>query len=322
MTKGLRVFYFSMFLLEATLFFLSFFLFFLFFTETAVADVNETVEIEGLLEIGASAPTIIGIEIHDGSVTLLANSTRIVNCTVEIEDFDTDVDIVNVTAEFFDNTASFHGDADDNNHHYTNTSCYIDTGYGDVYTALAHCLFDVQYYANAGTWNCSAYVLDNSSYFHNESNTTEIQPLLAIGMPDVIDYGTVNATFASDENMTNITNFGNVQINLSLSGYAIYEDDNLSMNCTMGFLKNISIGYEKYNLTTSNLGILNLAAFEANYSNLTGNATVKEFNLDYNQNDTDNEAVNTTYWRIYVPDGIAGSCQGTIIVGATQAGGG
>ena len=106
---------------------------------------------------------------------------------------------------------------------------------------------------------------------------------------------------------------------MSLSGYAINEGDNLSMNCTLGSLKNISINYEKYNLTDSTAGSLTLSQFEADYINLTSSPVVKKFDLNYRQNDGENEAFNSTYWRIYVPVGVAGSCQGNIVFGATQA---
>jgi len=32
-----------------------------------------------------------------------------------------------------------------------------------------------------------------------------------------------------------------------------------------------------------------------------------------------NDAINSTYWRIYVPLGVAGTCQGNIVFGATVA---
>jgi len=83
-----------------------------------------------------------------------------------------------------------------------------------------------------------------------------INSLLSIGVPDYIDYGLVNATNVSDEQIANITNFGNTRINLTLEGYAINRSDGLAMNCSLGVTKNISIMHEKYNLTSSNAGTL------------------------------------------------------------------
>jgi hypothetical protein len=178
-------------------------------------------------------------------------------------------------------------------------------------------LFDVWYYANSGSWNCSANVTDSSGYTDFETNETTIETLLSLGLPDSLDYGVINATYVSGEGMLNVTNYGNVEINLSLSGYAASVGDGFAMNCSLG--GNISIEYEKYNVTVSNPGTLDLSGFEEAYVNLTSSPIVSEFNLDSRQNDVSNEAFNETYWRIYVPTGVGGTCQGNIVFGAVQA---
>ena len=76
---------------------------------------------------------------------------------------------------------------------------------------------------------------------------------------------------------------------------------------------------EKYNVTDPNPGTLDLSGFEDLYINLTSSPVVREFNLNYRQNDVNNEAINETYWRIYVPVGVAGSCQGNIVFGAVKS---
>jgi len=271
------------------------------------------------LTVGKSSSVITQISVDQGSITLIPNSQKTVNCTAIIEDYDGEEDIKNVTARLFYPSEASYDSLDDNNNHYTNESCRIDTTYGNEFQVLAHCLFDMWYYAGAGSWNCSVVVNDSIPYVSSASNTTIVQPLLALGLPDFIYYGVVNATYVSGENISNITNYGNVKINLSLSGYGFKENDGNSMNCTLGSIKNISITHEKYNLTTSHLGDLTLSEFQANYTNLTSAPRVREFNLDYRHNDSFNEAWNQTYWRIYVPIGVGGTCQGNIIFGAVQA---
>ncbi len=284
-----------------------------------IADVAEdNVTIISQLDIGNTAPTIKSINIEQGTINLIPNSTKTINCSVIIEDFDGDLDIKNVSAEFFDNSVSFYGDDDDNNYHYTNESCTIDDVYGDINTAKSNCLFEAEYYSNPGTWNCSIEVNDYPGYKAENSNTSNIEPLLALGLPSTINYGTVNATYVSNENITNATNYGNVMINLSLSGYAVNEGDGFAMNCSLG-TSNISIEYEKFNLTSSTAGALSLSEFENSYINLTSSSNIKKFNLNYRQNDTINKATSETYWRIYVPKGIGGTCQGNIVFGAVEA---
>jgi len=305
--------------LEIALFFLVIVFIFPFFINTLFADAGGNVSVSSGVSIGQSNPNINSLDIMGGSITLVPNSTLLVNCSAIIEDFDGDVDLNSVRAEFFDNSISYYGDSDDNNTHYTNNSCNIDTDYGDLYEAKVDCLFYVYYYANPGTWNCTMYVTDFSSYSDLDGNLSIIQELLAFGLPESIDYGVINATYVSSEKEANVANVGNVKVNLSLSGYAQAVGDGYAMACDYGSTRNISIQYEKYNLTESISGDLTLSQFEGNYTNLTSNVVVNEFNLDYRTDEEINDRINTTYWRIYVPTGVAGTCNGTIVFGAIKA---
>lgn len=294
---------------------------------------NATVVVTGagfdiMPNITLNSPPNVSLVIVDDSnlipqneIDLIPATTRKVVCNTTIRDEDGEDGIANVTAVFYDLSSSSPEASDDNNNHYTNSSCVIDTAYGDEYEALATCLFDVWYYANNATWNCNVTATDNQNLQDSGNDTIIIETLLALDVPPTIHFGTVNATYVSDENKTNVTNFGNVPINLTLDGYGTIDGDGLAMNCTLGAIGNISIEYEKYNLTATTPGSLTLQEFEQTYINLTDTPTVKEFNLAQRQNDTYNEAWNTTYWRIYVPLGVAGTCNGTINFAATQAAG-
>ena len=93
------------------------------------------------------------------------------------------------------------------------------------------------------------------------------------------------------------------------------------MNCSQGPTPEIPIEHEKYNLTNATPGDLTLAQTNNTYINLSSNAVIRTFELNYRQNDTVNKAVNATYWRMYVPPGVAGNCTGTIVFGAVVAAG-
>jgi len=305
-------------------------LFFMFsyFSPFASGGIGENVTVTTYLDVGEVAPILRNISIQGGadSVSLIANDTRKIVCTSAVYDWNNDTDVVNASAEFFDNSASFYGDTDDNNYHYTNDSCNIIYDFGswngvpdDNYTALINCTHDVWYYSNPGEWNCTIQANDTEDLTDRINDNITIEQLLAIGLPESINYGTVNATYVSDENITNVTNYGNVELNLSLSGYAVTEGDGYAMNCTLGFNKNIPIDYEKYNLTTSTAGPVSLTEFDNKYINLSSSPVINEFDLNYRHNDTVNKAKNETYWRMYVPEGIGGTCQGNILFGATQA---
>jgi hypothetical protein len=216
---------------------------------------------------------------------------------------------------------SSYGSSDDNNDHYTNSSCVIDTGYGSIYEASANCTLNIYYYAHNSTWNATAVVIDNSTLNGTGSNTATVNTLLAFALPDSIDYGEVNATAVSPERIANVTNAGNVVLNLSLSGYAATVGDGWAMNCSQGNVQNISVEYEKFNLTSSNTSTLSLAQFSGIYENLTSAVVTKQFDLDYRRNDTAQfiDDTNATHWRIYVPIGVAGTCTGNIVFGAVQS---
>ena len=82
---------------------------------------------------------------------------------------------------------------------------------------------------------------------------------------------------------------------------------------------NISIEHEKYNLTASNVAQTTLTQVDSSYTNLTQPIVVEDVDFLYRRNDITNEAINFTYWRIYVPLGVAGTCEGNIVFGASLA---
>lgn len=302
-------------------------LFFMQFGVLVTGGVGENVTVTTLLNVGTVAPEILNISVYEYNtdLTLIANDSVLVGCVAIVQDYNNDTDIANASAFFYDASVGAF-DPDDNNTHYTNSSCVVNTDFedwhgavNDSYTALVNCTFAVQYYSNPGEWICNMTVNDTAQLTDQDTDNISINELLAIGVPDQINYGTVNSTYVSSQQTVNVTNFGNVELNLSLDGYGSTEGDGLAMNCTLGSSKNISVDYEKYNLTTSTTGALTLSEFEGNYTNLTSSAVVKEFNLPFRQNEGVNDATNETYWRIYVPLGVAGSCEGNIIFGGVKA---
>jgi len=274
-----------------------------------------------------SLPTFQNISVDDSfsvpvqEIDLTPAVTTEVLCEGVVTEYDGNSSLSNITAEFFDNTVSAYGANDDNNFHYSNSSCTMDLGYGNENETSFSCGFQVQYYSNSGNWNCTVRATDNISAFNIAANTSNINTLLALGLPDTIDYGTVNASAASAQREANVTNYGNVIMNLSLSGYGSTVGDGNAMNCSGGSITNISVGNQKYNLTFSNESVMNSSQLDETYRNLTWNATVNRFDLNFRQNDTDAtvDAINSTFWRIFVPVGTSGTCWGNIVFGAVQA---
>jgi hypothetical protein len=271
-----------------------------------------------------SPPNITSIFVEDflllpsNEIDLLAANTASVTCDVKIEDDDGKNSLTSINVEFFDSSNSGFNQSDDNNLHYSNNSCYTNASYGNENQTQVICTFNVWYYANAGQWKCLAVATDNLSIPGNSSYSTNINELLSIGVDSNLTYSLVGFRNVSNQGVINITNYGNVKINLSLAGFARTEGDGLAMNCTQG---EIPVYFEKFNLTSSNVSAINLTQFESIYVNLTSNKRARKFDLNYRQNDTFNEVMNTTYWRIYVPQQrIGGMCSGNILIGAVKGG--
>lgn len=248
-------------------------------------------------------------------IDLTPAATTSTMCSGIIEDPEGASSIQAVHAELFSSLSSF-GATDDNNDHYTNSSCLINTSYGTANQAQINCTFELEYYARAGSWTCQINATDNYSSSTLASDTTSINTLLALGVDSPMDFGEINAQEVSLEKTSNVTNYGNVEINLSLSGFGQTPFDGNAMECGA---QDIAVGYMKYNLTASNSSNLTLSESETIYENLTASPIIKEFNLNFRQNDGANEAVSSTYWRVYVPEGIGSGCTGNIVFGATQS---
>ena len=315
-------YYVGVFALE--MFLIGFMLFFN-FSPFVLGEVGENATVVSYLEIGNVYPEILNISVDNyaSEVILIGNSTKEVYCQAIIRDFNNETNFDSVYAEFYN---SSWGGSDDNNYHYTNNSCDIVTEFGtwngisdSIYTALANCTFDVLYYSNPGEWNCTMVVTDDEGLNATGDDNVTMAELLSVGLPTSINYGIINATYVSGEEVADVTNYGNVEIDVAISGYAISEGDGLAMNCTLGSLQNISIEYEKYNVSDSTSGSLSLTEFENNYINLTESPVTEDYNLAFRQDDVTNEAYNSTYWRIYVPTGVAGTCQGNIVFGAVKS---
>ena len=272
-----------------------------------------------------SPPIVTNITVDDalatptGEIDLTPATTTQVICQGVITEYDGNETLANITGEFFDNSASFYGDSDDNNLHYTNNSCFMDSSYGAGTEAYFMCGFQAEYYTNSGNWNCTVRAQDDLAISSSSSNNTNINTLLALSIPSPIDFGEIDAGNVGPESQINVTNVGNTRINLSLSGYGSTINDGNAMNCSLGAVQNISIEYKRYNLTQSNTGSLNLSEFQGIYTNLSSDPVIRKFNLNYRQNDITNEAINSTYWRVYVPPGVSGSCSGNVIFGAVES---
>ncbi len=256
-------------------------------------------------------PSILSILIDDfltpENLTVLnAGSTKDVYCIVVVSDplGPGNINYTRATFYYYLNTS---GQPDNNNVHYTNASCSLNETTANNKTF--NCGFSVYYHANNGTWHCNATSYNNLSNSASANKSTIINPLYAVNISDGITFGDVEPNSASAELVVNMTNLGNMPINISVLGYARIIGDNYSMNCSDN--TNLSIGAVRYSNVTSSF---------LSKTSLTG--TAQQLRLTMIKPTSTTPVLNYTYWQI-MPDPYAGSasryCEGYIIFSAESA---
>lgn len=253
------------------------------------------------------------ISTPENKIDLIAASTRKVSCEAVVEEYDNQ-SLKNISGVFFGESSSYSG-PDDNSSHYTNNSCFVNSSYGNLNQTMIECGFNVWYYANSENWTCVIEAEDNLDVKADGSDKTFINSLLSIGADSEVYFGEIEEDTVTNETRINITNYGNVEVDLSLHGYGNSPGDGLAMDCKTG---DIPVDYAKYNLTSPNPGNMNFPEMSGLYENLTSSPETKEFNLSQRTDNLISPAIKPTYWRIYAPESVGGDCSGNIVLGAEQ----
>jgi hypothetical protein len=284
--------------------FLGMWLFFLIEPISISQPYNENATVDTRVNITNSAPIVSSVTLKD-SINLNAYGIKIVGCNATVYDFDNDTVTLNATL-FFEGVAA---DAVDNqNNHYSNSSC-SEVFRDDTETRFI-CTFDVNYFANNGTWYCNATALDDDDATGtNQSLGSTIQPLVAITVPGIIDFGDLAQGEVSADIPKDIISAGNRDINISVKGWGDTEDDGLSMKCTFG---SIAVDYTRYNLTVDSTyaDMYRLSQNLEMIPSLYIPKRVSEIEDSYN----------TTYWKLQIPTGAGGLCEGKILFSASDRG--
>ncbi len=266
------------------------------------------------VNVSNTPPTLYSVEILDAPIDLTPGTTTEVVCHGEVYDQNGYDDITYVNATLFDTTNGYaHGDADDKNYHYTNASCEACTQLATD-NASCNCSFSVEYYANNASWSCNMTVKD-ANFTSNESASGVFNPVLGLSTPSEIDYGDVAVAATSAEQEVNITNYGNIQMNLSVWGFGgdnFTIGNNLSMICTTG---NITVTNERYDtIQGENFNdMINLSNESAMVSGFILNQRTNDSNIEYGDD------LNITYWMFQVPYSVSGTCNGTVVFEASDS---
>ncbi|MBU0471010.1 MAG: hypothetical protein KKF89_01020, partial [Nanoarchaeota archaeon] len=252
---------------------------------------------------GNTAPAINNMLITY-PIDLLAGITKEITCNASIIDTEQDLAGVSATLYFNQNNS---GDPDGNNDHYTNSSC----SFSGTTAKIAVCGFQLWYYAKNGTWNCNMSATD-TEFTDYDNITTTVNTLYAINItPTLLDYGNVPLGANSNNYTVNITNLGNMPLNVSVWGYGGSNSNEtgggLAFKCNQE--GNITIGYEKYSINP-------IHNFNQK-TNLTSGPKMIPIKIA-KQTQPGIYVQNQTYWEINVKaeNNPKGECNGTIIFAA------
>lgn len=290
-----------------------------------------------LLNVSNTEPTVYEVFLDDlipsptEKISLTAGEYREVLCNATAYDYNGQDDIHNATADLFASGAGTTFIRPLNNaSYYRNNTCLETRNIaGTTTNRTIICRFRMEYFAFNTTWTCNMTVRDfggsqlsSLKVFLNStgSDTAEVNQLLAINLTTTtVEYGNLSVTETSSEQNINITNVGNVKTNLTVLGYG-------GPNKTKD-LTNI-------NFTSFTCDLNNITLGQHRFSNVSGVTWPNMINLTYNAsfianvtlqnrtnatNPTVEGALNTTYWRVRVPLGVGGNCNGTIEFAATTA---
>src|SRR3989338_5693952 len=276
---------------------------------TGAADVATTAEIQN------TAPTVDTIRFATSaysaddltSTGVLPNvgTTRTIHINGIIHDKNGEDDIASSTlALVFHKTTSTNACTADNNDCYRITTC--DTNYtdGDDTQIAYNCEVPIQYFIDAtdaasiyaeDTWTAYIEVEDFVTAQGTLSATIEVNSLLALNLPDAIDYGTrsLGEVSSSTTNIeTTITQRGNTKADVQVSGGNIA--------CTV--LGSLATSTQAWALTSVGHSASTI---------LTDALVATERNIDI-RTDESNELDVNLYWNIAIPaSGVKGTCTGS-----------
>jgi hypothetical protein len=261
------------------------------------------------VNITNAKPEVLNTSVYEAfnftlrNVTITAGYTKSVFCNATVRDWDGFNDIIQVNASIWHELTANYTSPNDNNSHYTNRSCTFNASSSN-YTGWFVCTFDVLYYSNNGTWYCNVTAMDNANKTGSRVGNTTFLPVYALNVTDGIDYGNVAVEGTSVDILANITNLGNMGINVTVEGYGIRKGDGLAMNCTAN--GNITVDNERFALTSG-------VSWD-DKTPLTSGVATKIVNLTMpKQTLPDTYITNNTYWQLYIPPNPAGNCSGFVI---------
>jgi hypothetical protein len=272
------------------------------------------------VNITHSKPDVLNVNISEAlnvsarNITINAGGMKGVICNATVRSWEGFNDITSVNATLYHLATSSSNAPDDNNSHYTNKSCTLNQSIS-AFIGWYVCSFDVVHYSNNGTLICNvtvsnSYTVINPNFTGKGFGTTIFYPVYALNITDGIDYGGVAVEdYSMPDRTANITNLGNMRLNLTVEGYGTVRGDGLAMNCTLA--GNITVDNEKVSAIPATTYPL-----KTSLTSTPGGIMIPGLTIAKQNSST--MITNSTYWQLYVPPNPAGNCTGYIIFTAVS----
>jgi len=171
------------------------------------------------------APTLVSYTVSD-TPDISAGGSDAIDFSAVISDVNGDGDVTAVDGVLFDDNAvdiSAGTCAESENNCYIDTSCTLNTAYGNSAQLEAQCQITMWYNANASA-NWEAHVnptdgLGKKTDLADSNEDYEIPALLGINIEQAsVAYGVLIIGTVSDRKITTMSNMGNVELDIMLSG--------------------------------------------------------------------------------------------------------
>jgi hypothetical protein len=290
--------------------------------EAASTYVNDS--IAARVNVTNMAPKVVGLIVDDwtaspvNEIDLVSGWYRKVYCNGTVVDYNGKDDIIACNATLF-YTGNRSGQWNDMNEHYSNNSCILVRS--GIYNKTFSCSFNVWFFANNGTWWCNMSAWDNGTAnlnrqpaYNSSRDDAKINPLYSLNVPPVVEFGELSLGSTSTNKIINVTNTGNMNLDLNLYGYGSTKvpavENNLSMECRIG---NISVNRMHFDN--------NSADTYDNMFNLSGRfkgPKLMHMNIRQRKSEIKN-STNATYWKIKIPQyAVKGTCNGTIVFNSAR----
>jgi len=263
----------------------------------------------GLYNLTINGVPSITTQVIEDPINLRAGTNKSVMCNGTVTDTDSFNDITNINASLFYQGYSTNSVLNQSNM-YKNSTCTLQNGAGNTIDFI--CGFDVEYFANNGTWYCNATAIDIINSTNSSEISTTINPLLAIGVePTIINFGQMEVLQISPNDVEiNVTNYGNVPLDLNLYAYSIFENDNISMACAVG---NISLSNERFSLQSGQ------SYTSMTPVNNTLNPVFVNINISKKEGGYIGVKKKPVYWKLQIPMWTQGLCNGKVFFTAINS---